>query len=112
MLISCNELIWGSVDQTKDVYNFMELKGRADAAQATGMESKGELIPWSYTEVLHSEEPGTVRQSQKTTQEWVNQINVSQHLFFNRQPRTFYKTFFKGVYFESHHKVIFPHFVI
>lgn len=45
MLISCNELIWGSVDQTKDVYNFMELKGRADAAQATGMESKGELIP-------------------------------------------------------------------
>lgn len=69
MLISGNELIWGSVDQTKDVYNFMELKGRVDAAQATGMESKRELIPRSYTKVLHSEEPGMVRRSQKTTQE-------------------------------------------
>lgn len=65
MLISWNKPIWGSVDQTKDMCKFTELKGSVETTQATGMESREELISCSYTKMLQPEEPGMVRQSQK-----------------------------------------------
>lgn len=111
MLISGNELIWGSVDQTKDVYNFMELKGRVDAAQATGMESKR-----ANSTKLHQGVALRRARNGETKSKDNSGVSKSDQCFsasfFNQQSRTFYKTFFKGVYFESHHKVIFSHFVI